>query len=161
MKNVLFKEKQRYTDKVNLTILGLIVLGAFIGAINALIQPEKNYAIAIFLFVTTLSFSLLIWWLTKLKLKVVINDKYIQFKLSPIHGKKRTIPWEDIDKCDIIKTPPAAQWSGGNITYNHEKRISLTGRNGLAIRTKKGEHYFIGCKNIEELRKALEEIDLS
>jgi|GEM_PF-666458 len=161
MKNVLFKEKQRYNDKVVIAVLGMITLGAFVLAIKFLIQPEKNYATSILLLVLSFSFGLLIWWLTKLKLKVIINDKYIQFKLSPIHGTKRTISWEDIDQCDIVKTPPAAQWSGGNITYNHEKRISLTGRNGLALRTKKGENYFIGCKNIEELKKALEKIDFS
>lgn len=161
MKNVLFREKQRYKDKTILAALGVVVIGTLVGAINHLFQLEINYAVTISLFVVSLLFSILIWWLTKLKLKVVITDKFIRFKMSPIHVKKHTIPWEEIEACDIVKTSAAAQWSGGNITFNHEKRISLTGRNGLALRTKKGDYYFIGCKNIEELRKALEKIDLS
>lgn len=161
MKNVLFKEQQRYTDKTILAILGVIVIGMLIGAISHLIQAEVNYLMALSFFSISALFGVLIWWLTRLKLKVVITNKFIRFKLSPIHVKKHTISWKEIDKCEIVKTSEAAQWSGGNITFNHEKRISLTGRNGLALRTQKGEHYFIGCKNIEGLKEALEKIDLA
>lgn len=158
MKNVLFEEKQRYNDKFTIVILWIATLGTLLGAITFLIQSEKNYLNGIFFFAIALLLGVLLWWLKKLKLKVAISDKKIKFKMSPIQVKTQVILWNEVATCRVIQTPSAAQWSGANISFMPEKRTSLTGTNGLAIKTKSGEQYFIGCNNIEELNKALEKI---
>jgi len=158
MVKVYFKEKQRYENKVLLTILAISCIAALLGGVKRLVASHTDYPQTIFLFFTALAIGVIIWWLTKLKMKVNISNKRIKFKMTPIHIKKQSIFWEDIEKCEIVRTSEAAQWSGGNITFNHEKRISLNGRNGLALKTKKGEHYFIGCKNISRLQQALDKI---
>ena len=160
MSEVLFKEKQRYDNKLVLIILGLISLLAIVGGIKSLLKTPTHYYETIILFITALVIGVLIWWLTKLKMKVTISEKSIKFKISPIYLKKRSIPWKEIEECEIVKTSEAAQWSGGNITFKREKRFSFIGRNGLAIKTKKGEYYFIGCKKIAELQQALNKINL-
>ena len=161
MSKIKFKETQQYENKPVLIALGAIGLTAIPSGAYFLLSSEQDITGGIVLFTLALSVSVLIWWLTRLKLKVTVTEKKVKFKLSPLHLKKQAIPWEDIDRCEIIKTPEAAKWSGGNISSLAEKRYSLTGRNGLAIKTKEGEHYFIGCKNIEALRRALDHMKIS
>ncbi len=161
MTKVIFKEVQRFDNYLALFSLGLLGLGAIIAGIIHLSAPQPNYFIIALLFITAAAVGVGIWWLTRLKMKVVISEKGIKFKLSPVHPKKQSIPWEKIDSCVIVKTPEAAQWCGGNITFNHEKRVSLTGRNGLAIKTKEGENLFIGVKQVAGLRKSLNKVNMS
>ncbi len=161
MAKVYFKEKQRYSNKWVLVILGIVCLLTIFGGVKFLLKSPADYFQAIFLLVTALALGVLIWWLTRLKMKVVISEKNIKFKMSPIHLKKQVVPWEDVEKYEVVKTSEAAQWSGGNITFNDEKKYSMTGRNGLAFKTKNGEYYFIGCKDVEALRSALAQINLT
>lgn len=158
MAKVFFKEVQRYDNYFALSSLGILGLGAIIGGIVHLLAPQPNYFSAALLIGVALIVGAGIWWLTRLTLKVTISEKGIKFKLSPIQPKKKLIPWKKIDSCMIVKTPEAAQWCGGNITFNHEKRVSLNGRNGLEIHTKEGENLFIGVKKVEGLRKSLDGI---
>jgi hypothetical protein len=81
--------------------------------------------------------------------------------MSPLPVTKRSIFWEEVEQCKIVTTSEAAQWSGGNITFNHEKRYSFNGRNGLSITTKNGDHFFVGCKNLKNLKHALDKLRLS
>ncbi len=159
MSNVFFKEEQRFDNYFALFCLGVLGTGAIVAAIIQLQATHPNYFIAGLLFITSLTIGTGIWWLTRLRMKVSISDKGIKFKLSPLYPKKQLIPWKKIDSCMIIKTPEAAQWCGGNITFNHEKRVSLTGRNGLAIKTKDGENLFIGIKQVTGLCSSLNNIN--
>ncbi len=160
MSKVKFKETQQYKNKVVPVILGIVGVILIIRGITFLTVKEPNFGSAIFLFIVAVAIGALVWGLTKLKLKVAITEKNVKFKLSPVHLKKHSIPWGEIDQCEIVKTSEAAQWSGGNIAFNHEKRYSLTGRNGLAIKTKQGERFFIGCSDVSELRRTLDEMKL-
>ncbi len=160
MSKIKFKETQQYENRLVPIILGIVGLFAIIKGIMFLVASERSVGSAIVLFIIASGIGITIWWLTKLKLKVAITEKNIKFKLSPVQMKKHTIPWSEIDRCEIIKTSEAAQWSGGNIAYN-EKRYSLSGRNGLAIKTKSGESYFIGCKDITGLQLALSKMKIT
>ncbi len=158
MAKKIYKEKQQYENYLILGILGLTSALLVLGGIRLLFDPQGDYLRPISLFIIALSMGGLIWWLTNLQLKVTISKKNIKFKLSPIHPKKQAIAWEDIERCTLVKTSEAAQWSGGNITFNHEKRVTLSGRNGLSIKTKNGEFYFIGFKNLSQLQQVLDDI---
>ncbi len=159
MKNVLYKEKHKFDDNFSLVVLGVFCLGALAGGANALFRTNQNILVAIILFLVALALGFLMWWLTRLQLKVEFNSKTIKFKMSPIHLSKKAFLWKDIENYGIIETSKAEQWSGGNITFKQEKRISLTGRNGLALKTKEGAYYLIGCHEIEKLRAALDKLD--
>ena len=159
MSKVNFKERQRYDNKWVPVLLGVTGLVAFGKGIYFLTASDVRLENAVFLFLVALGAAGLIWWLHRLEMKVTITEKKVKFKLSPLHPKKQSIAWKEIGRCEIVKTSEAAQWSGGNITFN-EKRYSLNGRNGLAIRTKSGESYFIGCKNVEKLQQTLQAINV-
>lgn len=44
--------------------------------------------------------------------------------------------------------------------HGSETFVSLTGRNGLAILTKEGRRYFIGCDDVDALNDAFAEVPL-
>lgn len=161
MAKINFKEKHRYDDKPVLILLGIFGTAAAVSGVQFLLQNQQNYLRASVALATAIALGGLIWWLRSLRLKVSVSEKNIKYKLSPLHDKKRSVAWKDVEKCEIVKTPEIAQWSGGNISFNREKRISLTGRNGLALQTKEGENLFIGVKNVDELEKTLERIDFA
>lgn len=158
MSKIFFKEKQAYNSKRDLIILGAIDL--IIVAKAIIFISSGNYYNASFLLVIASMIGASIWWLTRLKMNVTISDKNIKFKIYPLHDDKLSISWKEVEKCEIVETSEAAQWAGGNITFNQEKRFSFTGRNGLAIKTKKGDYYFIGCRQIGELQTALRKMEI-
>lgn len=151
MKNNIFKERQSFDDKIVFIFLGAILIGSVIGLFQSLTSASSNLTnIMAYLTVIALS-GFLFWWLKRLKIKVSINDKRIKYKLYPIHKKAQRILWEEVEGCEIVKTPPAAQWLGSNIRFSRESWFSLSGRNGLSIEMKDGKRYFIGCKNVDNL----------
>jgi len=161
MQKVNFKETQRYQNKIVLIVLGIACAIAIIAGIALLLAPQPQIENAFFFFVLAIAIRALMWWLMKLKLSIAITNKCIKFKFFPLHAKKHTIAWDDVENCEIIKAPEAAQWSGLNISYSHERRYTLNGRNGLAIKTKNGENFFIGCRDIMGLTQALNEMQIS
>jgi hypothetical protein len=151
----LYKEKQRYTDVPNIIALSLLTLALIYGSYIAYLQPEQAPASSLVFIVLAVITGGALWWLTRLKMKVTINDKHIKFKVAPIHAKKRKIAWDEVEHCEIVETSPIAQLQGGNITFDQEKLFSFTGRNGLSITTTSGKHYFIGSSNPDEMKQAL------
>lgn len=158
MKKIYFKEKQRYDNKVAFVILGFVGLILVGAELKFLLDLPTNYYNVAFLFLGIVAVGSIMWWLTQLKMKVAITDKKIKAKLTSTFVKKCSIKWEEVASCKIVKTPEIAQWSGSNISFGRETKLSLNGRNGLAIQTRNGESYFIGCNNIPALQQALNHI---
>lgn len=159
MKNYLFQEKQRFNDKLLYVLLGLGMAGSLIGFGQALMGHPMGMARAAAYLSLILLFGGYGWWLAHLRLKVVVNDQWIKFKMSPFHAKSQKIRWEEVAVCKVVKTPRAALWHGGNIRFSGEYCYSLTGRNGLAILTKDGRRFFIGCNDVDELAESLDGLE--
>lgn len=151
----LFKEKQRFGDKLVHATLGLLCVATLIGSLQYLGESSRNLLDFFFLLTISLLSGGAIWWLNRLQLKLAVTEKKIKYKLSPLHGKKRTIAWKEVADYEVVRTSPAAQWSGANISFGPERRVTLSGRNGLALMTKSGDQYFIGCRNVEKLERVL------
>lgn len=156
MKNKAFKERQSFNDSLVFILLGAGFIGAIYGFIKAI--AFQNYTLMNLLVYVGIAalMAICFWGLKRLRLKVSVNSKRIKYKLFPIHKEAQKIRWDDIASCEVVKTPPAAQWHGGNISFGRESVISLTGRNGLSIETKKGKRIFIGCKEVDDLRISLD-----
>ncbi len=156
MSRSIFKEKQRFHDRVAFAILWAGIAAMVYGVAHSLLSSPPQYAHAVFFGAIGLVLGVRWWWLRRLKLKVSVTDKDIKYRLSPLHHKSHKIPWEDVESCQIYKTPPSARWHGGNVHYGSEKWFSLSGRNGLAVETKDGHHYFIGCKDVDRLAESID-----
>ena len=158
MKNKAFKERQYFNDQMVFILLGAGFIGAIYGFIKAIVsQYYSLFDLSVYAGIAAFM-AISFWGLKRLQLKVSINEKRIKYKLSPIHKESQKIRWEEVASCEVVKTPLAAQWHGGNISFGGESLISLTGRNGLSIKTKKGKRIFIGCKEVDDLRVSLDQI---
>jgi hypothetical protein len=153
MEDKVFKEEYSFDDKVLFALLGVGFGGAFFGLVN-LFFSEQAAATKVFAYlITVFILGFLLWGLRQLKLKVSINDKRIKYRMFPLHDKTQRIAWDEVESCEIVKTPYFAQWHGGNIRFDRESWYSLTGRNGLSIKTKDGRSLFIGCRNVDKLKQ--------
>lgn len=158
MAKKLFKEKQRFRDFPFLILLGalLVLFGyQFVHLLVAGGIPSVFMKGMLCLGTMVLLLGL-IWYYWNIKLTVSVSRSGISYKMLPWQKRKRHIPWEEVKSCEIVQTPKAEQWHGGNITFNHEKRFSVSGRNGIHITTNSGDELFIGSKRPEELKKAVE-----
>lgn len=155
MATTLYKEKQRYTDVPNLIALTMLFFALAYGGYAAYVQPAKAPASPLVFIALAAITGGFLWWLSRLRMKVTINEKHIKFKVDPIHDKKQKIAWAQVESCELVTTSPLEQLQGGNITFDHEKRISFTGRNGLAITTTSGKQYFIGSRKVDKLKEVL------
>jgi len=155
MTNRKFKEQSRYGDRI---ILGTICVAIFvlIGlSIRNLLSPNFDWAYLGVCLAVTAFLGGTFYLLNRTRMKVSINKKRIKFKVKPFHQKARSIAWNEVEDCQIVRTNQAQQWQGGNIHLPGEMFISLVGRNGLSIKTKSGKQYFIGCADVDGLEDAL------
>lgn len=151
MQHNTFKERQHFNNIFVYLLLVVASFGALFGLAKNLFFAATNMsAIGVYLAILFIA-GVLFWWLTQLQLKVSVNENRIKYKFSPLHKQSRKIFWEEIASCQIIRTPITAQWHGGNLRFAKEYWFSLVGRNGLEIETKAGQHFFIGCKNLQDL----------
>ena len=146
-----FREESSFEDKVIYALLGTGLVGATLGFLTSFYGEYPATKTAAY-FVVVLGLGLSLWILLQLKFKVSISETRIKYKMFPLHYKPQRITWDEIESCEIVKTPYYAQWHGANISYN-QSWFSLTGRNGLSIRTKDGRSLFIGCKDMDGLTK--------
>jgi len=157
MAKKLFKENQRFKNLEIIIIIFLFVAGIINKLLDEVFAPTSSFELTITLSFLLLSIlSIALYYLYKLRLKVAVNKKHISFSMPPLQKRKEKIKWKDVATCEIIQTPLTAQWHGGNIAFNHEKRFSLNGRNGVHITTKEGAKYFIGSKKLDDLKTAIQ-----
>lgn len=156
MATLIYKEKQRYADK---TILSLLLVGAataVYGLVHTLFTDMEVVKALIYILIAS-SLGGIFWFLRRLQLKVVVNDKKIKYQLAPFHDTPRKIRWKNVKSCKIVKTPLLAPNHGTKHRFGGEKRLTFYGRNGLSILTKDGQKFFIGVKDVDSLKSALVE----
>lgn len=150
-----FKEKSRYGDRVILGALSLAMLALLAVGVKNAFSPDFDWLYVGVCLAGTAFLGGIFYLLNRTRMKVSINDERIKFKVKPFHQKARRIDWDEVENCQIVRTNQTRQWTGGNVHQPGEAFISLVGRNGLSIRTKSGQQYFIGCKDVEGLESAL------
>ena len=159
MAKKIFKEKQSFKNKFLTTLLIVLGLLVIIRVINEFLNPSDQFAsVMIAAFIALSVIGGWLWYLYNLRLKVTVSEEDISFKMKPWQSEKRRISWNDVSCCEIIQTPELAQWQGGNITFNHERRYTVSGRNGLHLVTKDGTEYFVGSSRLHELEKAVKKV---
>ena len=155
MANKIYQEKQRFHDWLTVVMLSFATVGLLYGAASYFWDDDITVIYSIVCLVLAAGLGYAIWWLTSQRSKLTITDKKIKFKLKGPVEKSKKIAWDDVVSCTMVKSTALAKWDRPKITKIDEEFYSLDGRNGLMIETEDGNHYFIGCKNIEELQAAL------
>ena len=158
MSKKLYREEQSFTSYEAIVLLGLLLIAFFALFVKEIMHQNNDYFIGEILYSSIcLATGFGIYYLLKLRLKTKLSEKKLTFQMKPWHSKKQKIKLENVVDCTIVKTPLLAQWQGGNISFGKETTFSLSGRNGMSIKTKDGHQYFIGSKNLTELEIAIKE----
>jgi hypothetical protein len=156
MAKEIFKEKQRFHNWEVIGLLAFLALALTYKFFDQQwIHPVADPMSLTSYLILMLPMTAALWYFLSLRLTVRITDKYISLKPANWMQKKRKIKWDDVEECEVLKTSPTAQWSGWNISFNHEKIYSFSGRTGLHLKTKKGDDFLIGAKKCEELEQAV------
>ena len=154
MAKKIFKEKNRFDDAIVLLPLVAAVLTLLYGALTYLWDPvtTPTYALVSLLLASLLTGTVV--WLSRLQLQLKVSDKSIKVKLDGAPVSNRKISWKDVKACKIVEPSDLDYWLGRRLYLDGYNEYSLTGRGGLFVQTKQGEEYFIGCRNIDEIRVA-------
>ena len=159
MANVVFKEKVKFDDKVVLASIAIIIFAILFSLVKALLASTWEPVGVASLVLFGMVFMVLFYLLIQLNLKLTVSDKEIKFKMPPFFEKSHKIAWEDMVSCRIVESPNMSLWHGSNVRFADTLWYSLTGRNGLLIETRDGKKYFVGCKNVKNLKKSLRKLD--
>lgn len=156
MAKEIFKEKQRFHNWEVIGLLAFLALALTYKFFDQQwIHPAANPMSLTSYLILMLPLAAGLWYLLSLRLTVKVTDKYISLKPANWMQKKRKIKWDEVEECEVLKTSPTAQWSGWNISFNHEKNYSFSGRKGLHLKTKQGDDFLIGANKCEELERAV------
>ncbi|MEZ4886317.1 MAG: hypothetical protein R3E32_16395 [Chitinophagales bacterium] len=159
MTQVLFKEKQSYQKGkiMLLAIITMLVSGFFIQLFIS--TPYDKTAVLFGGLVCVGYLAGITFYLWRLQLKTIISNKKIKYQYSPLHNKKQTIKTKEIQDYQVVKTPLLAKLSGWDVQFNTMEHVySLSGRTGLELILKDGQHIFIGTKKPIVLKDALDKV---
>ena len=159
MNQVLFKEKQR-CKKNKIAFLGFLTFIASIFFLQLLLQtPHEKTGILLGAIISVGYLAGITFYLWRLQLKTEVNNKKIKFKYSPLHSKKHSIKPNEIAHYKVVETPFLAKLSGWNVQFNTKEHVySLSGRTGLELTLKDGQHIFIGSQKPAILKEALDSL---
>jgi len=159
MSKKVFTEEQSL-QKFNLFALsGLIMLLlCYILIQQIFVSNQMDLATSMFCFSLLVAVFLGLNYALNVKLQTTVSHKSVSFKMTHWHKRKHKIKLSDIESCEIVQSPEVALWHGGNISFSNETAFTFSGRNGVHVTTKNGQHYFIGSNKVEEFKQALEQV---
>ncbi len=156
MAHKFFAEKQRIKDPLLLiSFIVLLAYSLFLLGREFYFNGVSNAAPIILLGFAVLVIGFGLWIIIRLQLKVAVTKKGIDYKMSPLHTKKKRIKWDEVEECKVIETPKVAHMHSGNMKFWYEKKFTLSGRNGISVITKDGERYFIGTRETADLKRSI------
>ena len=158
MKNVTFKEKQRF-DRYEVLVLLITLCVALVALMTAeVFNPHDDMVLRMLVMsALLLGIGARAVQMYSSGLKVSVNRKRIKYKLQSAKGMAGKIRLAEIAAIEPIATPGDMNrfenpWFS---PLEDERFISVTGRNGVAVRTNSGERFFIGTRRPVEMFETL------
>ena len=165
--NILFYEEQKFRQKWLLfLIIPIFIILLFI-LIYSLYQqlylkepfgnnPMSDKGLIVFSFFIFVLLIGLIWLLIKMKLNVLVKDKYLYIRFYPFI--KREIQVDDIESYKAIIYNPLKEYGGWGIRVSIKGRgmaYNVSGNSGVDIRLKNGKRFLIGSQRSIELASSI------
>jgi hypothetical protein len=155
MKNILFKETQRFNSwYVWLIIVVCTVFSIYpiINSIQSGISFSNGQLFGLFVLVAVLLLFIL------LKLETEIKEEGIHVRFFPFHLKPKFYAWETIATLEIVKFSPLMDFGGWGIRWGRKgKCYTVKGNKGLQIVFKNGDRLLIGTQNPKEKERIIQE----
>ena len=152
MKELIFKEKQKFTQKWLCLILIILPLLITISPIDLSSDPKLSYLIILM----SLSPMILFYFI---ELRVMLSNKGLQYQFFPFHLKSYTIKLDEITSFEELTYSPIKDYGGWGIRYWFKgKAYNVSGNKGVKIYLKNGKNILFGSKKSNELALVLEQI---
>ena len=152
MKELIFKEKQKFTQKWLWLILIILPLLIIIPPIDLSSDPKLSYLIILM----SLSPMILFYFI---ELRVMLSNKGLQYQFFPFHLKSYTIKLDEITSFEELTYSPIKDYGGWGIRYGFKgKAYNVSGNKGVKIYLKNGKNILFGSKKSNELALVLEQI---
>jgi hypothetical protein len=159
-KQVLFEEKQRFTQKWIWILLLMPLLFPLVGLLFPNISNElftfNDSGLLINLGVF-LSILLMFGFWFELNTEICTDGIYVRFR--PFHRKPRFYPWSEIAHCEVRKDKPLLEYGGWGLRMGSGgTAFNVRGNMGLQLVIKGGKRVLIGTQKATELAGVLKSI---
>lgn len=92
------------------------------------------------------------------KLKTEIDEIGIHYQFLPIHFSRRTIRWEEIEKCYVRTYSPIREYGGWGYRQalgKKGKAYNVKGNKGIQIKLKTGKDILIGTQKEKDAQQVI------
>lgn len=154
----IFKEEQRFTQP----LIFVVLITSFIVVIGIVVQEYMKDNSTMTLNELLLIIGLYIVFTAPIfffKLFTRIDEKGIHYRLFPLHGKLRTISWNEIKSAYVRKYDAISEYGGWGIKgffRKHGKAINVKGNIGIQLELKNSKKILIGTQKESEAKQVLE-----
>lgn len=166
MEKLLFKEEQRFKQTwLWITLVVSMWLPAFIVSyqlVNAWKSNSDDKLLLLFVFIFLLIVAFGFTWLfRKMKLLVEVRSDGVWFKFPPLLYKWKSIKTEEIEKFEVRKYKPIAEYGGWGIKTRWKSRsvaYNVSGNIGLQIYLKNGRKILLGTQKKHAIEFAMDKL---
>jgi hypothetical protein len=159
MAKTIYKEKQQYKRwdvLIPLAAFILVLLYGFITHITGTAGKTSSLHPA-WVLISIIGLILAFAYLLSLRLLVIITRRHLRFQYFPLHFQIQKVKLEEIANCEPIEIPVTAELSGWNVNFTSmQPNYSVNGRKGLSVELKNGDTFFIGSKDPDALKTAIQ-----
>lgn len=159
MNKARYKEVQRFRRWEVIALLLFLLIGTTFHFIESSGNNAGNRPLLAMQYLLILLFiGGALAYLASIRLIIKIDDKKIRYQFYPWHYHKHEVRWEEVDDCQVLDMPVAAELSGWSVRIGTEERsFTVSGRRGLLLSLKDGRQLFLGSQHPEQLREIVEQ----
>ncbi len=152
----IYKERQKFKQKwisISLNIICFISI-----VISILIYINTKGTLTLIALVPLISAGVLYFLFKKMELVLIIDDKKINYRFYPIHGKNKEIRKSDIQEIRVDTYDPISDYGGWGIRFGSKgKAYTVSGNYGIKIKLSNNKNILIGTNNPDKDHNYLKE----
>lgn len=172
MEKILFKEEQRFVQWwlwfILLSAFAVSVVPIWYGLFQQVTtgqpwgdNPSGNGVLALIASLTTLLMVGVMLLFKTMRLQVEIHDNEIRFRYPPMVRKWRSIARTEIERYEVGKYKPVAEYGGWGIRQGfrkYGKAYNASGNIGVKLFLKNGKIILLGSQRAQALSYAMEKM---
>ncbi len=157
-----FSETQRFNQwwlrlmNIGLAILLLFLLYTWFIAKETVNNVSPNDSIVKIIVIVSFVPIFVLFYL--LKLKTSINEQGIHYQFIPFQFSKKTIPWNEMEKCYVRTYSPIKEYGGWGYRASFGRKgkaLNVKGNKGIQIEFKTGKKLLIGTQKEKEATQVI------
>lgn len=158
MAKTVFEERQKFTQWW-LILLFLLILGFMLKEVLSSLEngpmSEDSWIMIAFGILPILLIAFLFFYTT---LYSRIDETGIKAVFKPFGFSRKSFPWSEIEKAEVIKYSPLKDYGGYGYRISlsgNGRAMNVSGKEGIQLRLKNKKIFLIGTRKAEEAQKAI------